>query len=174
MGNNVKKFAKGEVIFKEGAMESFMYALAEGKVGIYASYGEAGEKLLTELNAKDGVMTFGEMGLIDAMPRSATAVALEDVAAYMITEEAFGAYFSENPAAVLAIMQNMSKRIRGLSQDYLDACRAVAEMVEAEKNGNEKSDWFRNKVGKFLKDYEKAMLMIGGYSSNPSYYTGMY
>ena len=81
MDNNVKRFAKGEVIFKEGALESFMYDLIEGKVGIYAHYGEAGEKLLTELNAEDGGATFGEMGLIDVMPRSATAVALEDVLA---------------------------------------------------------------------------------------------
>ena len=62
MDNNVKKFAKGEVIFKEGAMETFMYDLIEGKVGIYASYGEADEKLLTELSAGDGGVTFGGKG----------------------------------------------------------------------------------------------------------------
>ena len=139
MDNNMKKFAKGEVIFQEGALESFMYDLIEGKVGIYANYGQAGEKLLIELNAEEGGATFGEMGLIDMMPRSATAVALEDVQACVITGEEFGEYFKENPAAVLLIMQNMSKRIRGLSQDYLDACRAVAEVVESEERGQEKS-----------------------------------
>lgn len=173
MDNNVKKFAKGEVIFKEGTYESFMYDLIEGKVGIYAKYGEAEEKLLTELTTENGSITFGEMGLIDAMPRSATAVALEDVVACVVTGEEFGAYFKENPAAVLAIMQNMSKRIRSLSQDYMDACRAVAEMADAEKSGK-KSDWLSGKIEKFIKDYENAMLMLGGYSSNPSYYVGMY
>ena len=174
MDKNVKKFAKGEIIFKEGAREYFMYDLLEGKVGIYANYGEAGEKLLTELNAENGGVTFGEMGLIDVMSRSATAVALEDVTACIVTGEDVGAYFKDNPEAILAIMQNMSKRIRELTQDYMDACRAVAEMVEAEKSGKEKSGWFREKVGKFIKDYEKAMLTIGGYSSNPSYYVDMY
>ena len=156
MDNNVKKFAKGEVIFKEGALESFMYDLIEGKVGIYAHYGEAGEKLLTELNAEDGGATFGEMGLIDVMPRSATAVALEDVLACVVTGKEFGEYFKENPAAVLVIMQNMSKRIRGLSQDYLDACRAVAEVVESEQSGKEKTSWFRKAVNKFIEDYTAA------------------
>ena len=154
MDNNVKKFANGEVIFKEGAMESFMYDLIKGKVGIYANYGEEGEKLLTELNAGDGGVTFGEMGLIDAKPRSATAVALGDVLACMITEQEFGEYFKENPDAVLMIMQNMSKRIRELTQDYLDACRAVAESVDFEKTGKEKSSWLLEKVDKFIKDYE--------------------
>lgn len=154
MDNNIKKFAKGEVIFKEGALELFMYDLIEGKVGIYANYGEANEKLLTELSAEAGSVTFGEMGLIDAMPRSATAVALENVQACAITGKEFGAHFKENPAAVLAIMQNMSKRIRGLSQDYLDACRAVNEMVESEKSGKEKTNWFKKAVNKFIEDYK--------------------
>ena len=156
MDNNVKKFAKGEVIFQEGALEAFMYELIEGKVGIYAGYGEAGERLLTELKAEDGGVTFGEMGLIDMMPRSATAVALEDVVACVITGEEFGEYFKKNPAAVLDIMQHMSKRIRSLSQDYLDACRAVSEMVEAEKSGKEKTSWFKKAVNKFMEDYKAA------------------
>lgn len=170
MDNNVKRFAKGEVIFKEGALESFMYDLIEGKVGIYAHYGEAGEKLLTELNAEDGGATFGEMGLIDVMPRSATAVALEDVLACVVTGKEFGEYFRENPAAVLVIMQNMSKRIRGLSQDYLDACRAVAESVDSERTGKEKSGWFRNKVDKFIKDYEAGLKAASEYRYDLSYH----
>lgn len=164
MDNNVKKFAKGEVIFKEGALESFMYDLIEGKVGIYANYGKAGEKLLTELSAEDGGATFGEMGLIDVMPRSATAVALEDVMAHVVTGEEFGEYFKENPAAVMAIMHNMSKRIRGLSQDYLDACHAVAEVVESEKSGKEKSGWFKKAVNKFLEDYKAAAEIAAEYN----------
>ena len=170
MENNVKKFAKGEVIFKEGALESFMYDLMEGKVGIYANYGKAGEKLLTELKAEDGGATFGEMGMIDVMPRSATAVALEDVTARVVTGEEFGEYFKENPAEVMVIMQNMSKRIRGLSQDYLDACRAVAEVVESEQSGKEKSGWFRNKVDKFIKDYEAGLKAASEYGYDLSYH----
>lgn len=174
MVNNVKKFAKGEVIFKEGVMESFMYDLVEGKVGIYVNYGEAGEKMLTELSAEDACVTFGEMGLIDAMPRSATAVALEDVTAYVVTGQEFGVYFKERPEVVMRIMQNMSKRIRELTQDYMDACRAVAESVDSEKTGKEKSGWFRSKVDKFIKDYEAGLKVASehGYDYPFNYITG--
>lgn len=153
MENNIKTYAKGEVIFLEGAMESFMYDLLEGKVGIYVNYGKPDEKMLTELSAGEGTVIFGEMGMIDSKARSATAVALEDVKACMVTGKEFGEYFKENPEAILEIMQNMSKRIRALSKDYLDACQAVAEMVDTEKNGKEKSNWFKKAVKKFMADY---------------------
>ena len=153
MENNIKTFAKDEVIFLEGAMESFMYDLKKGIVGIYVNYGKPEEKLLTKLNADEGNVIFGEMGMIDSMARSATAVALDEVEAHVVTGEKLGEYFKENPEAVLEIMQSMSNRIRALSKDYLDACHAVAEMIENEKSGKEKSNWFKKAVQKFIEDY---------------------
>lgn len=169
MENKIRKFAKGDVIFKEGAQEYFMYDLLEGKVGIYAKYGEAGEKLLTELNAEDGGITFGEMGLIDTMPRSATAVAMEDVTACVVTGEEMGEYFKDNPGAILAIMQNMSRRIRELTQDYMDACRVVAEGADSEKTGKEKSRWFREKMEKFINVYKESLEATSEYGYNNYY-----
>ena len=134
-----KTFKSGAVIFREGTFEACMYALLEGTVGIYAHYGQQDEKLLTELKAEDGAC-FGEMGLVDGLPRSATAVALSEVRVEVITGEDFGAFFAENPQRIYGIMAQMGSRIRGLSQDYLEVCRAASEMVGAE--GKEKSGWF--------------------------------
>ena len=58
------------MIFQEGSTGSSMYELKSGSIGIYAAYGTANEKKLTELEAG---RIFGEMGVIDVMPRSATA-----------------------------------------------------------------------------------------------------
>jgi hypothetical protein len=106
---------------------------------------EAGEKTF-----------FGEMGMIDDEPRSATAVAMEDTEVAVITPENFADFFKDNPEHIIYIMQNMSKRIRNLTNDYLDACRAVAEAVETEKNGKSKSDWFKERVVKFINDYNQS------------------
>lgn len=46
-------------------------------------------------------------------------------------------------------MKHLGKRIRGLSQDYLDACRTVAESVETERKGTEKSGWLKEHLKKF-------------------------
>lgn len=167
MEANLKKFQKGEVIFTEGTFEMCMYELVSGTVGIYANYGKEHEKLLVELKAETQGVTFGEMGLIDEMPRSATAVALDDVEAILVTKETFGIYVKENPAQVIRMMQQMSKRIRSLTQNYLDACRAVAEAVESEKSGKEKSSWFKKMVDRFVADYTDAMEAAA--SSNPYY-----
>lgn len=111
----LKKFKKGEVIFKEGDYESLMYDIRWGKVGVYTNYGTAEERLLKELEAEE---VFGEMGLIDASPRSATAVALEkDVQCAVIDKEDFAEYFRTRPAKIFRIMQLMSQRIRELTQE---------------------------------------------------------
>ena len=136
-----KMFKSGEVIFLEKTYEACMYELLEGTVGIYSHYGQQDEKLLTELKAENGVY-FGEMGLVESMPRSATAVALSDVRVNVITGADFGTFFSEHPERVYAVMTQMGGRIRELTRDYLDVCRAAAEIVETKGSGKEKSGWF--------------------------------
>lgn len=169
MSENIKEFKKGSVIFEQGALELCMYDLLEGVVGIYSGYGSENEKLLAELKSSMNV-TFGEMGLIDAMPRSATAVALEDVKACVITAETFGSYFGKKPQLLLKIMKNMSKRIRSLTDDYLGACRAVNEAVESEKSGGQKSGWFKESSKKYVKEYNEAARMAVNFSNNCDYH----
>lgn len=111
----VSKFKKNEVIFKYGDFGSCMYEVRWGKVGIYDKYGEKEQRLLKEVEPGE---CFGELGLIEVRPRSATAVALErDTQCAKITNEDFSEFFSEKPAKVLEIMQLMSHRIRELSDE---------------------------------------------------------
>ena len=144
-----KTFKNGEVIFREGTHEYCMYELLAGTVGIYVGYGQKNERLLTKVEAENGAC-FGEMGLMELMPRSATAVALEEVKVEVVTEETFVAYFQERPEQIYAIMSQMGRRIRELSRDYLEVCRAAAEVVETKESGKEKSGWFREHLSKFL------------------------
>ena len=153
---NTKTLKKGEIIFKQGDASTCMYDILWGKVGVYANYGTPDEKLFTVLETEQ---FFGEMGMIEGSPRSATVVAMEDGTKVLeITAETFEEYFKTRPAKVLMIMQNMSHRIRELTRDYLEACRAVAEAVETEKTGKEKSSWFKEKVRKLMDDYERAYI----------------
>jgi len=95
------------------------------------------------------------MGLVDNVPRSATAVAMEiDTRAEVVTRETFSCYLKERPERVIAVMQSMSKRIRELTADYMEACRAVKEAVETEESGEEKSGWFKDTAGRFMKEYK--------------------
>ena len=78
---------KDEVIFRQGESSRCMYRIQSGRVGIFLDYGGAREKRLTELDAG---RYFGEMGLLDDEPRSATAVALTaDTTLQLIRDEDF-------------------------------------------------------------------------------------
>ena len=132
---NKAVFNKGEVIFRQGDPGNCMYDIVWGSVGVYAEYGTPNEKKLAELRAGD---FFGEMGLLEQSPRSATVVALEnDTQVSAIMESDFRDYFEENPAKVFTIMQTLSQKLRRTTQDYLDVCRTVYETVEGEKKGGE-------------------------------------
>lgn len=154
MGNNkleIRKYKKDEIIFEEGTREACMYAVYSGTVGIYSNYGTSEEKLLTRLYSEE---FFGEMGLIEEMPRSATAVALEkNTEVQVITADTFENYFKERPAKVFVIMQHMSQRLRKLTNDYMSACRTVSRAMEAEKDNGEKSGELKDDMKKFADVY---------------------
>jgi CRP-like cAMP-binding protein len=81
-----------------------MYAVLDGEVEI-----KANDKVL-ETVTKDGV--FGEMGLIDRAPRTASAVAKTNGRLATVTDKRFTVLVSQNPRFALELMQLLSERIR--------------------------------------------------------------
>ena len=148
----VNKYEKGTVIFLEGQWELCCYDIISGKVGIYASYGEADETLLTELGAGK---FFGEMGVIEYMPRSATAVALEDTEAAVIDDSTIDEYLKNQPEKLIQILQNLSSRLRELSGQYMELCGTVAEFVEAEEAKQPQKSGVLGKIKKIVNFFEK-------------------
>ncbi len=130
-------FGRDDVIFREGEFALTMYEIKSGSVGIYAAYGSDDACLLATLGSGE---YFGEMGLAECYPRSATAVALEaDTTVDEIDADEFSAYFEDKPEAVLTIMRALSARLRETNERYLEACEAVHDAIEAERAGERKS-----------------------------------
>ena len=144
MENEIFEYGRDEIVFYEGENEPWMYVVEAGKIGIYARYGRENSKRLTVLEPGQ---YFGEMGMLDVSPRSATAVALEDgTRVAKITSEHFGEYYFEKPEKILEIMRNMSGRIRELTVEYTDACRAADELARTE--GKETTGWLKTQLEK--------------------------
>ena len=72
---DVKSYPRGAIVFRQGDAGECMYEIQNGSVGIYYDYKGPNEKKIAHLTSSD---VFGEMGLLDRAPRSATAVVLED------------------------------------------------------------------------------------------------
>ena len=152
-------YKKGDVIYRQNDYEMCLYDILYGSVALYQNYGTKEEILIKEMLG-DGY--FGEMELVEARPRTTTAVALEKTQVKVYSAEDFSACFQEKPAMVMAIMQQMSARIRELTRQYNDACRIVAEAMEAEKHGREKSAELQTERRK-LSDYYRAYIKkLGG------------
>ena len=158
MTDNERVFKKGEVIYRQNDYEMCLYDILYGAVTLYQNYGQKDEIVIKEY---DGDGYFGELELVEARPRTTTAVATERTQVRVYTKEDFGALFQEKPAMVMAIMQQMSARIRELQRQYNDACRIVAESMEAEKHGREKSNELQ-KERKKLSDYYRAYIKLLG------------
>ena len=121
----VAEYNKGTIIFRQGEVGNYMYAVEAGCVGIYTNYGTSLEKKLADLYEN---AFFGEMSLLDMEARSATAVAEEDgTAVEIIRPEDLEKLFQSNPTEVDMILSHLSNRLRKLTKDYAKACDAAAE-----------------------------------------------
>jgi len=101
---NPKRYAQGEVIFREGEPGDLMYAVIEGEVEI-----KTGERLI-ERTGEGGVV--GELALIDRGPRSASAVAATPCVLAPIDEKQFQFMVQETPFFALQVMRVLAERLR--------------------------------------------------------------
>lgn len=118
-------FNKDQIIFCQGENASVMYDIISGKIGIFTDYQTDKENKIAELEAGE---VFGEMGLIEYWPRSATAVALEDGTVLTeLGESDLKEYLKDKPEKLLVVMRQLSRRIRETTQNYVNICRTVNE-----------------------------------------------
>lgn len=129
-------FGKDQVIFREGDNATTMYDILSGKVGIYKNYGAENEQQIVVMEAGQ---VFGEMGMIEYYPRSATAVALEDTVVEELGESELRDYFKTKPEKLLQLMKVLSQRVRETTQKYMDVCRVINDHEKARlaKNAEE-------------------------------------
>lgn len=128
-------FHAGDVIFRTGEQSDCMYDILEGSVGIYSDFQTPNAKVLNELHTDD---VFGEMGILDDMPRSATAVCLTNCQILVVKPENFLAFFRNKPTKILRILMQMCNQLRSLTNTYLDVCKTLEQMpAPEEKNFRE-------------------------------------
>ena len=130
-------FRAGDVIFRAGEEADCMYDICDGCVGIYSDYQTENQKLLTELYT-DSV--FGEMGILDNMPRSATAVCLKDCVVLVVKPEHFMQFFQTKPMKVLQILQQMCMQLRDLTNIYLRVCKTLEELPPMVENNDQEDE----------------------------------
>jgi len=107
--SRLKTLERKELLFKQDDPSDGCFAILEGvlKVSIVSSDGH--ENLLAMLGAGDVI---GEMGLIDAQPRSATATALKPCSLAFLASRDFKHAADTNPVIYVHMLEILSTRLR--------------------------------------------------------------
>ena len=103
-------FDSGEVIIKEGDLNSGAYKITEGE-GEITKKSEISTSILAKLG--EGGAIFGEMSLIDDKPRSAAVTAITDVKCILIEKFTFDHELAESSPVIKILLQVYSERLRG-------------------------------------------------------------
>jgi CRP-like cAMP-binding protein len=98
----------GEYVFREGELGTEMYIINEGKVEILNQVGDE-EQLLAVLEKGD---FFGEMSVLEDLPRAASARALTDIRLLQINGSTFDQLLQGNPEIAVRMMRKLSRRLR--------------------------------------------------------------
>ena len=106
--HRLRQFGSGEVIFHEGDLGTEMYIVQEGQVEILR-LGSEGPRRLALLERGD---FFGEMSILDELPRTATAAAVTDARLVEINGATFDEMLRANPEIAIRIMRKLSLRVR--------------------------------------------------------------
>ena len=90
-------------------MSDCAYIIKSGRVQVSKTLSNGEEQVIGILEQND---IFGEMSLIDSLPRSATVLALEDCTISVMTQETFNNLAQHNPEALMPILKVLAKRLR--------------------------------------------------------------
>ncbi|GAC1349595.1 MAG: Crp/Fnr family transcriptional regulator [Ktedonobacteraceae bacterium] len=126
-----RTFRNGEVIFHRDDPGQVLYVIKEGKVKICLISPDGQEISLVVFGKGE---CFGELTILDGLPRSADAVALEKVECYTLQRSDFHQAIIKNPKIAIQVLEVLSKRLRttdNMVEDliFLDVYGRVAKKL---------------------------------------------
>lgn len=104
-----KFYKKDAVILHENESGSALCVIISGKVKVSRSSDDGREIIFSILNPSD---FFGEMAIIDGLNRSANVTAIEESELFLIQRTDFLNLLQEHPAISIALLQELTRRLR--------------------------------------------------------------
>jgi CRP-like cAMP-binding protein len=118
------RYKQGDVLFREGDEGEEMFIIQSGRVAIKKRVKDGSEAVLATLEKGD---FFGEMALLERLPRSATAEVVEEGDLIKIDNEVFGDMIKANPEIAIRMLRKYSIRLRETTKQI--------EMIIAQQGG---------------------------------------
>ena len=102
-------FFAGERVFDINDQGDHLYIITEGKIGISIDPDPAKKEYIAFIGPGE---TFGEMNLVDDLPRSATAHVIEDTRVLVLEKSQLSGLLMSYPEISIGIMRALSLKIR--------------------------------------------------------------
>jgi CRP-like cAMP-binding protein len=107
-----RAYYKGSVVFSQGDVGDALYGVASGRVRISASATDGRQVFLNIMEPGD---TFGEIAVMDGLPRTANAIALDDTSLIAIQRNDFLAFLEREPQLAIHLLKLLCERLRWTS-----------------------------------------------------------
>lgn len=112
----VVRFLQDDFIVSEGEIGNCMYIILDGQADVYLSSFDDLPIKVHEIQKGD---FFGEMALLEKMPRSATIIAAKNTIAIKIDESNFGALLAKRTDIAMRMLRTLSARLRKTNEELL-------------------------------------------------------
>jgi CRP-like cAMP-binding protein len=109
----VRDYSAGAVLVRQGEDGVGLYIIIRGSARVTQRSEHGDEQLIAVLGPG---AVFGEMSLLDELPRTATVTALEPVHVLVLTIFDFRALLLETPAISIKLLSVLSQRLRRAGQ----------------------------------------------------------
>lgn len=110
-----KSLTKGDTLCNKGDPSKGLFILLRGQLKVYEVSVEGRE---VGLRLIKGVTAFGELGVIDSVPRSADIVALTQAEVAIVPRGVLMKVFTESPQAAFSMFKHLTAMVRRLSQHH--------------------------------------------------------
>jgi len=104
-----RKYTKNSIVFLEEEIGAILFIILQGRVKVVRTDDSGKEVILSILGQGD---FFGEMALLDDLPRSATVVALDKSDLFIIHRRDFLGLVEKNPQVAAALLRELTRRLR--------------------------------------------------------------
>lgn len=153
----IRRLQPGETMMRKGDPADSFFVILEGHLKIVTTDAKGDEIIINKAGPGESI---GELALIDERPRSAGAVALDEVETLELTREAFFELLDQRVDVALGIMRGFSQRLR-FSTTYIEKVIDWSQKTaEGDYSFLEHTQPIHNRVGS---DDDKAAQLLSAF-----------
>ena len=161
MNSRIKSYPPETVICKENEIEYIFYMVLEGDFEVSKVINNSETRLLKSLTAGD---FFGEMALIHNAPRAATVKSKTNVIVLELDKEGFNRVLKHSPSVAMAMVGEISSRLRQNDQMAIDDLRLRAsELANAYQKLAEQELMRRDFLSSIAHELRTPLMVASGY-----------